>query len=65
MDNDFLTYFDGEMRYLREAGQEFAKEFPELGRTLGLDDSPVPRDESVERLFQGFFADDGQTSPED
>ncbi|MHA3259813.1 type VI secretion system baseplate subunit TssF [Yersinia pseudotuberculosis] len=54
MDNDFLTYFDGEMRYLREAGQEFAKEFPELGRTLGLDDSPVPRDESVERLFQGF-----------
>lgn len=54
MDNDFLTYFDGEMRYLRESGLEFAQEFPELGRTLGLDDSSVPLDESVERLFQGF-----------
>jgi len=54
MDDDFLKYFDGEMRYLKEAGIEFAKEFPELGRTLGLDGSPVPRDDSVERLFQGF-----------
>ncbi|QLK62235.1 type VI secretion system baseplate subunit TssF [Enterobacteriaceae bacterium Kacie_13] len=54
MDDDFLKYFDGEMRYLKEAGIEFAEAFPELGRALGLDGSPVPRDESVERLFQGF-----------
>jgi len=54
MEDDFLKYFDGEMRYLKEAGLEFAKEFPELGRALGLDSSPVPRDDSVERLFQGF-----------
>jgi len=54
MEDDFLKYFDGEMRYLKEAGIEFAAEFPELGRALGLDGSPVPRDESVERLFQGF-----------
>lgn len=54
MADEFLRYFDGEMRYLREAGLEFADEFPLLGRALGLDDSAVPRDESVERLFQGF-----------
>lgn len=54
MEDDFLKYFDGEMRYLKEAGLEFSQAFPELGRTLGLDGSPVPRNESVERLFQAF-----------
>lgn len=54
MEDNFLKYFDGEMRYLKEAGLEFAQEFPELGRALGLDGTPVPRDDSVERLFQGF-----------
>ncbi len=54
MQDNFLTYFDGEMRYLQEAGLEFSQEFPEIGRVLGLDNSPVPRNESVERLFQGF-----------
>lgn len=54
MEDDFLKYFDGEMRYLKEAGLEFSQAFPELGRVLGLDGTPVTRDESVERVFQGF-----------
>lgn len=54
MKDDFLSYFDGEMRYLNEAAREFAEQFPDAGRALGLDGGPAPRDESVERLFQGF-----------
>ncbi|MEA9389772.1 type VI secretion system baseplate subunit TssF [Acerihabitans sp. TG2] len=54
MKDDFLNYFDGEMRYLKEAAREFAHQFPDLGRTLGVDGGPAQRDASVERLFQGF-----------
>ncbi|EBL8291907.1 type VI secretion system baseplate subunit TssF [Salmonella enterica] len=54
MGDDFLRYFDSEMRYLREAALEFAGEHPDRARALGIDAFPGPRDESVERLFQGF-----------
>jgi type VI secretion system protein ImpG len=41
------------MRYLREAGKEFARAFPERARTLGLEQLGE-RDPHVERLFEGF-----------
>ncbi|RAI65521.1 type VI secretion system baseplate subunit TssF [Pseudomonas fluorescens] len=53
MDNLTLHYFDAEMRYLREAGQEFAEAFPDRAAQLNLD-KPGPRDPYVERLFEGF-----------
>ncbi len=53
MDNLTLHYFDAEMRYLREAGQEFAEAFPDRAAQLNLDE-PGARDPYVERLFEGF-----------
>lgn len=37
MDNLTLRYFDAEMRYLREAGKEFAEAFPDRAALLNLD----------------------------
>ncbi|HWT69169.1 MAG TPA: type VI secretion system baseplate subunit TssF [Pseudomonas sp.] len=52
-DNLTLHYFDAEMRYLREAGQEFAEAFPDRAAQLNLD-KPGEPDPYVERLFEGF-----------
>lgn len=52
-DNPTLRYFDTEMRYLREAGLEFADLFPEQAGQLNLD-KPGGPDPYVERLFEGF-----------
>ncbi|WNC89827.1 type VI secretion system baseplate subunit TssF [Paraburkholderia sp. FT54] len=35
-ENPFLTYYDGEMRYLREAGREFAQAHPDAARRMGM-----------------------------
>ncbi|WP_329911757.1 type VI secretion system baseplate subunit TssF [Serratia quinivorans] len=53
MDDLTLRYFDAEMRYLREAGNEFAHAHPDRAAMLNLDKSGV-RDPYVERLFEGF-----------
>ena len=53
MDNLTLRYFDAEMRYLREAGKEFAEAFPDRAAQLNLD-KPGAQDPYVERLFEGF-----------
>ncbi|NWA02761.1 type VI secretion system baseplate subunit TssF [Pseudomonas gingeri] len=52
-DNLILQYFDAEMRYLREAGKEFAEAFPDRAALLNLD-KPGAQDPYVERLFEGF-----------
>lgn len=52
--HDFLKYFDSEMRYLKAAAQEFAEQYPEAGRRLGVDGKSLKMDDSVEQLFQGF-----------
>ena len=36
-DNEVLRYYEAEMRYLREAGKEFAQAFPERARMLNID----------------------------
>ncbi|WP_434611343.1 type VI secretion system baseplate subunit TssF [Pseudomonas sp. D2-30] len=53
MENLTLRYFDAEMRYLREAGKEFAEAFPDRAAYLNLD-KPGAQDPYVERLFEGF-----------
>ncbi len=53
MDDVTLRYFDAEMRYLQEAGEEFARAHPEQAAML-LPDRIGARDPSVERLFEGF-----------
>ncbi|RDS80881.1 type VI secretion system baseplate subunit TssF [Dyella monticola] len=52
-DNEILRYYEAEMRYLREAGKEFSKAFPDRAHALGLDHLG-DRDPHVERLFEGF-----------
>ncbi len=52
-DNDILRYYEAEMRYLREAGKEFAQAFPDRARMLNID-RVGDRDPHVERLFEGF-----------
>lgn len=37
MDDLTLRYFDAEMRYLREAGEEFARAHPDRAAALNLD----------------------------
>ncbi|MDK9364656.1 type VI secretion system baseplate subunit TssF [Lelliottia wanjuensis] len=53
MDDLTLRYFDAEMRYLREAGEEFARAHPDQAAGLNLDKTGA-RDPYVERLFEGF-----------
>lgn len=52
-DNPTLRYFDAEMRYLHEAGKEFAQAFPDRAAQLNMD-KPGADDPFVERLFEGF-----------
>ena len=53
MDDLILRYYESEMRYLREAGKEFAKIHPDRAGQLNLD-RVGDRDPYVERLFEGF-----------
>ncbi|WP_428944130.1 type VI secretion system baseplate subunit TssF [Pantoea sp. FN060301] len=53
MDDLTLRYYDAEMRYLLEAGEEFACAHPEQAAMLNLDKAGA-RDPYVERLFEGF-----------
>lgn len=53
MDDLTLRYYDAEMRYLLEAGEEFARAHPEQAAMLNLDKQDA-RDPYVERLFEGF-----------
>lgn len=46
-------YYEEEMRYLHEAGKEFAQAHPAQARFLNVD-SVADRDPYVERLFEGF-----------
>jgi type VI secretion system protein ImpG len=52
-DDSILHYYEAEMRYLREAGKEFAKAHPDRARMLNLD-RVGDRDPYVERLYEGF-----------
>ncbi len=48
-----LRYYDTELRYLRDAGKEFAQTHPDRAAMLDLDKPGTP-DPYVERIFEGF-----------
>lgn len=52
MDPRLLTYYNQELRYLREMGAEFAREFPKIASRLGMEGLEVA-DPYVERLLEG------------
>ncbi|WP_407971963.1 type VI secretion system baseplate subunit TssF [Burkholderia pyrrocinia] len=53
-DDPYLRYFDAEMRYLREAGREFAKDQPQGARRVGMTMMPGALHDSVEQTYEGF-----------
>ena len=52
MDPRLLRYYNQELRYLREMGGEFAKEFPKIASRLAIDTLEVS-DPYIERLLEG------------
>jgi len=52
-ENPFLRYFDAEMRYLREAGREFARDQPDAARRLGM---PYGQENDQVRAVNEAFA---------
>jgi type VI secretion system protein ImpG len=52
VDPRLLRYYNQELRYLREMGGEFAREFPKIASRLGMDSLEVS-DPYVERLLEG------------
>jgi len=53
MDDLTLRYYEAEMRYLRDAGKEFAQTHPDRAGMLNMD-RVGDLDPMVERLFEGF-----------
>jgi type VI secretion system protein ImpG len=53
MDPRLLQHYERELRYLREMGAEFAREFPKIAGRLGLEGLECA-DPYVERLLEGF-----------
>ena len=53
MNPRLLAYYNAELAYLRELGQEFAEEHPKIAARLGMNGVEVA-DPYVERLLQGF-----------
>jgi type VI secretion system protein ImpG len=53
VDARLLEYYNRELRYLRELGGEFARDFPKIAGRLGLDAFECA-DPYVERLLEGF-----------
>jgi type VI secretion system protein ImpG len=51
MSSDLLTYYNDELRYLRELGRAFGDAHPDIAQSLKLDGSHDP---FVERLIEGF-----------
>ena len=52
MDARLLQYYNQELRYLREMGGEFSREFPKIAARLGMEGLEVT-DPYVERLLEG------------
>jgi type VI secretion system protein ImpG len=53
VDASLLDYYNRELRYIRELGGEFARDFPKIAGRLGLDAFDCA-DPYVERLLEGF-----------
>ncbi|MBL4764868.1 MAG: type VI secretion system baseplate subunit TssF [Colwellia sp.] len=53
MEAKFLEFYNQELKFIRETGAEFAKEYPKIAGRLGLDGFDCS-DPYVERLLEGF-----------
>lgn len=53
MDAKFLEFYNQELKFIREMGSEFAKEYPKIAGRLGLEGFDCS-DPYIERLLEGF-----------
>jgi len=53
MEAKFLEFYNQELKFIRETGAEFSKEYPKIAGRLGLDGFDCS-DPYVERLLEGF-----------
>lgn len=53
MEAKFLEFYNQELKFIRESGAEFAKEYPKIAGRIGLDGFDCS-DPYVERLLEGF-----------
>ncbi|WP_290648312.1 type VI secretion system baseplate subunit TssF [Aquisalimonas sp.] len=53
MDARLLTFYEQELRFIREMGAEFAREYPKIAGRLGMEGLDCA-DPYVERLLEGF-----------
>jgi len=53
METKFLEFYNQELKFIRETGAEFAKEYPKIAGRLGLEGFDCS-DPYVERLLEGF-----------
>lgn len=53
MNNKLISYYNKELRYLREMGEEFAEQYPKVASRLKLNENETP-DPYVERLLEGI-----------
>ena len=53
MNPKFLNYYNEELQFIREFGNEFAQAYPKIARRLSLDGLECA-DPYVERLLEGF-----------
>lgn len=56
MDDSFLSYYNDELKFIREMSGEFAREFPKIAGRLSLDamGQDMCADPFVERMLEGF-----------
>jgi len=52
MDDRLLHHYERELQFLRDAGREFALDYPKIAERLGVGEEGAP-DPSVERLLEG------------
>lgn len=52
MNRRLVSYYNKELRFLREVGQEFARQYPKIASRLNLNENETP-DPYVERLLEG------------
>jgi type VI secretion system protein ImpG len=53
MNSNLLKYFNNELQYLREAGEKFAIDYPQVAKQLGIKELTTA-DPYIERLLEGF-----------
>ena len=53
MDAKFLDFYNQELKFIRETGAEFSKEYPKIAGRLGIEGFDCS-DPYVERLLEGF-----------